>query len=77
MPNQLKVQSNRTEKIAKRKQLREKDYKNAILKKKLVKQNDGEKSQMKTYLCEIAKPQRRKILKRENQVTDEVLGRMT
>lgn len=56
MPNQLKVQSNRTEKIAKRKQLREKDYKNAILKKKLVKQNDGGKSQMKTYLCEIAKP---------------------
>lgn len=77
MPNQLKVQSNRTEKIAKRKQLREKDYKNAILKKKLVKQNDGGKSQMNTYLCEIAKPQRQKILKRENQVTDEVLGRMT
>lgn len=77
MPNQLKVQSNRTEKIAKRKQLREKDYKNAILKKKLVKQNDGRKSQVKTYFCEIAKPQRQKILKRENQVTDEVLGRMT
>lgn len=43
MSNQLKVQSNRTEKIANRKQFREKDYKNAMPKKKLIKQNDAEK----------------------------------